>query len=105
MPENGKLNFGRCCACECEGAQVRNIVLIELRSPEPGEGCWGCLTCGLPTAGAVAVLCDDCVVAHNEPSLVCLGPPAANRRLPLDLLTERFAHDPAKHWEEMEAAS
>lgn len=97
MSRNGNIDLGRCCCCEREGAGVRNILMLGFRSPEPGEGCWGCLQCGLPMEGAVAVVCDDCLAAGLKPELACLGPPAANRRIPVDALTERFEHDVSRH--------
>lgn len=96
--------LGRCCICEIEGPEVRNIVMLDVSSPEPGNGCWGCLVCGLPQAGAVAVLCDVCV--RMDPNLnlkrlkfACLGYPGENRRIEMALLKSRppLEHDPAKH--------
>lgn len=94
--------LGRCCACNEAGPAVQNLLRIDLRSPEPGPGCWGCERCGLPEAGAVAVLCDSCVDAGRAPRYFCLGPPAENRRAPVELLNrdEPFQHDPVLHPEE-----
>jgi len=98
MPElNRQSSLGRCCHCEREGPTVRNIVMLPLRSPEPGSGRWGCLECGLPIEGALAVVCDECLERGLKPKLACLGPPAANRRIPIEQLTERFEHDMSKH--------
>jgi hypothetical protein len=38
---------------------VRHLVFVNRRAPIPGTG-WGCIACGLPNDGAVAVLCDMC---------------------------------------------
>lgn len=103
MIEFDSMKLGSCCNCGREDDTVRCVVTIELRSPEPGNGCWGCLVCGLPQAGAVAVLCDECANLSIEPKSICLGFPGANRRLPFSQLTkEPFCHDAAKHAEESE---
>ncbi len=93
--------LGKCCNCECGGKSVRNIMMLDRRSPEPGDGCWGCFQCGLPMQGAVAVLCDACLIfiqaAHVQPKYACLGAPEKNRRIPVEQLTEVFEHDMSKH--------
>lgn len=93
--------LGSCCNCGRNDDTVRNIVMLERKSPEPGIGCWGCLTCGLPQAGAVAVLCDECLGSSNaQPQRIVLGSPADNRRLPIsEVPNEIFKHDKAKHEE------
>jgi hypothetical protein len=52
-------------------------------------------------AGAVAVLCDNCLEEHVENgrpvSLAVVGAPGENRRVPLVSLTEPFEHDMSKH--------
>lgn len=53
----------------------RNIVLIDRLAPSPGKG-WGCLICGLPEDGAIAVGCEECMAdgAHERtPTWVCSG--------------------------------
>jgi hypothetical protein len=35
-----ELKLGKCCACEREDASVRSFVMLEYKSPEPGNGCW-----------------------------------------------------------------
>ena len=98
-------NLGKCCGCEAEGPSVRNVVMLGRRSPEPGNGCWGCLQCGLPQAGAVAVFCDDCLEQSRPTLTFCLGYPSENRRAPVDLLTEDFQHDMRHHADEIDAVS
>ena len=71
-------------------------MMLDKRSPEPGVGCWGCFVCGAPQAGAVAVLCDDCLDARANPKFACLGEPAENRRILAGHL-QPFGHDKAKH--------
>jgi hypothetical protein len=77
------------------------VITLDLKSPEPGIGCWGCLTCGLPQAGAVAVLCDECLKKSNGyPTRACLGSPAENRRIAVTELTTPYGHDMSKHSED-----
>ena len=93
--------LGPCCECG-GGANVRNVVMIPQRAPKPGTG-WGCVQCDLPPDGAVAVLCDKCLVAlgyckEARPLRVCAGWPADGKRMAYsDLATERFDHDLSKH--------
>lgn len=94
-----ELDLGPCCACEKLGPDVRNVIMLHRKGPTPGKG-WGCLVCGLPLDGAVAVLCDDCLEAKAEIRFVCGGYPAQDGRMPLeDLPEERFEHDLSYHWE------
>lgn len=98
MPELQGL-LGACCDCGSqERGPVRHIVIIAMRSPEPGDGCWGCISCDLPQAGAFAVLCDECAKTFNgRPLNIVLGSPDENRRMAVADLTEPFDHDMTKH--------
>lgn len=100
-----ELDFGSCC--ECGGMNmVRNIVMLELRSPEPGIGCWGCVQCGADQAGAVSIICDDCALKLEpgfRPKFAILGSPHEHRRIPVEQLIEPFGHDLSKHPEIEEA--
>lgn len=93
-------DFGPCCACGATGPTVRNLLMIERRAPVPGTG-WGCVVCGLPADGAVAVLCDQCIDTRVSPRQACLGYPASLERMPIDELTEPFTHDAARHRDEL----
>lgn len=97
--EEGLPRLGACCNCGIEDRTVRNVIMLSQRSPEPGIGCWGCLTCDLEQAGAVAVLCDACLEeSHGHPKSICLGSPGDNRRLPIQQLDPAvFDHDRSKH--------
>lgn len=99
------LNLGSCCSCGKVGRDVCNIVTVAMRSPEPGPGCWGCVQCGLPDAGAVCVVCNDCITKPDPPAMVCLGYPGANRRAPRSVLTEPFDHIMELHPEAYEPGS
>lgn len=93
---DGSPNLGRCCACGKEGPDVRNIIALPLRAPVPGTG-WGCFVCGLPSNGAVAVLCDDCLDLAEDVRYACVGYAGQNRRLPLRLLAGPFEHIRSRH--------
>jgi len=98
------LKLGKCCICEQENESVRNLITLHKKSLDE-KGGWGCFTCGLPSRGAVAVLCDDCLDKTTgdkavEIKFACLGYPGENRRIEMDKLTEEFDHDMSKHPEE-----
>jgi hypothetical protein len=91
--------LGTCCACG-GSEHVRNIIMLDRRGPTPGKG-WGCVECGLPCDGAIAVLCDPCFDAAREPVFAVVGYPKDNARMPLaDLPVEPFEHDPEMHRDE-----
>lgn len=66
----------------------------------PGHG-WGCFVCHLPTDGAVAVLCNACVVRMEAGADVihyaCRGYPGTDGRAPIEEFTQPFEHDQALH--------
>lgn len=96
---------GGCCNCGEVRPDVRNFVQLEVKAPEPGKG-WGCLVCGLPMDGAMAVLCDTCIEAVIDGAKIvnaCAGYPGENRRVPVASLTERFSHHEALHAGERES--
>lgn len=87
--------LGPCCNCERMDG-VYNIVMINRRGPTDGRG-WGCMVCGLPCDGAIAVLCDDCADVY-PPRFACVGYPALDGRVPFhDLPPGDFKHDTSKH--------
>jgi hypothetical protein len=90
-------DLGACCACGTF-RNVRNVVMLPFRAPEPGKG-WGCVLCHLPNDGAVAVLCDDCQHYGILPFRICLGYPGDNKRLPMPSKLNRkpFGHDMTLH--------
>lgn len=90
--------FGPCCACgENNGAY--NIILLDRKAPQPGTG-WGCIDCGLPQDGAIALVCDDCFAADHVIRYVIDGRLYSGRRVSLaDLPADAFAHDPDRHGE------
>src|SRR3974390_2841968 len=94
-------DLGSCCGCDDPGALVRNIVMLSRRCAIPGHG-WGCVECGLPCDGAVAVLCDSCFEEfQRDPDtlrVACQGYPATEGRILIAQLPEgHFDHDKSKH--------
>jgi hypothetical protein len=97
-PDAATIDLGQCCACR--GTEnVRNIVCLPVRSLTPSYG-WGCVVCGLPSDGAVAVVCDACLESGAPILDVCFGYPKENVRTARTSLTEPFDHDPAAHEDE-----
>jgi hypothetical protein len=85
-------DLGSCCACGCYGAQVRNILLIQRLAPVPGTG-WGCVVCGLPSDGAIAVVCNDCLRLGRKINQVVSGYVSEKGRIPVHELREGvFCH-------------
>lgn len=95
--------LGSCCIC-AGTKKVVNILMLNLLSPTPGHG-WGCVVCGVPADGAVAVVCDACVeecgengdVIKDRLRWVCTGYPASEGRTPIQEATGFFDHDRAGH--------
>jgi hypothetical protein len=77
---------------------VINVMMLHRRGPVPGKG-WGCVACGLPADGAVAVLCDACTERYQkdetvELRFVCWGYATSGLRVPIDQLPPgEFDHD------------
>jgi len=94
------LPTGTCCMClKEEDATVRNFITIEKRAPVPGTG-WGCVVCRLPSDGAVAVVCDECLPkleAGEGLKEVILGFPAYRERFPYEKLQGDFKHTQELH--------
>lgn len=87
-------DLGPCCNCGTRRGVV-NIMMLDRRAPVAGCG-WGCVVCGLPSDGAVAVLCDDCV--DQEVRFVCEGYPSSGKRVPFNNLSpDKFAHADIPH--------
>lgn len=94
------LDLGTCCGCGCTGETVRNLIMLQKKAPVPGTG-WGCVVCGLPSDGAVAVVCNDCLArAERQPDViqeVIYGYATDNKRYSLAALTEFFDHKDIPH--------
>jgi hypothetical protein len=89
-------DLGPCCACKRGGA--RNLLMLDRKAPVPGTG-WGCVICDLPSDGAVAVMCDECL--GLVPLEVCQGFAMTRARAPFSSLSaDWFGHDESKHPEE-----
>lgn len=94
------MKLGTCCICGTRN-KVRNVVMLKGRCPTPGRG-WGCIVCGLPADGAIAVLCDKCQDDLQDGKAqikwICTGYPAQDGRTPLaEMLQVPFDHDLTKH--------
>jgi hypothetical protein len=83
---------------ECGAHDARNIVSLDIVAPVPGTG-WGCVVCGLPQDGAVAVLCDECFGnGLDKVKYVCKGFLGDGERIALlNYEHKPFGHDEAKH--------
>lgn len=94
-------DLGPCCICKTTH-NVRNIILLDLKTPLPGRG-WGCFLCHLPADGASAVLCDPCHSAYAAGTanlrFACRGYPATDGRVPFATLSSQFQHDETLHLE------
>jgi len=87
--------IGPCCACGLT-RNVRNVIMLDKRAPIAGTG-WGCVVCGLPSDGAVAVVCDDCLDEEAPLKFICKGYASQGDRAPIETATEPFGHDLALH--------
>ena len=57
-------NYGACCICEAETADVQNIIMLDYKTRS--ETTWGCVVCRLPFEGAAAVVCDTCFEKYDD---------------------------------------
>jgi len=98
-PDNtGVFEWGPCCACEQEDGRVRNVLFLPKKGLVPGSG-WGCLTCRLPTDGALAVLCDACL-AQKKPIRFAVSSRADKKgRVPIEELQGEYKHNLLLHGE------
>lgn len=99
-PNDDELDLGICCACG--NTEARNILTLALRAPVSGTG-WGCVICGIPPDGALAIVCNRCLeyIAHSSRPdairYVICGYPASRQRMPISELTQEFHHDQQAH--------
>ena len=56
-------DYGSCCICESQ-TDVRNIIQLDYKVKS--ESGWGCVQCGLPAEGAVAIVCDACIERYGD---------------------------------------
>jgi hypothetical protein len=90
------LDLGACCACRTRGPTVRNIMMLPRLAPLKGSG-WGCMVCGLPRDGAIAVVCDACMEAKQPILDVCVGYAKRDERVSIEAVEGLFQHDLAMH--------
>lgn len=90
-------DYGPCCACGRTGRTVRNFLMLPKKAPIPGNG-WGCLVCGLPPDGALAVVCDRCLRQNASIKFVVKGYVSDKQRVSVDTLPdELFEHHMELH--------
>lgn len=99
MDEAAVIDLGACCACRTRGPTVRNVMMLDKPAPVPGTG-WGCFVCGLPSDGAIAVVCDACLQAERPILDVCFGYAAADERVSIATVPGLFEHNLAMHADE-----
>lgn len=97
IPDEPAIDLGPCCTCGGR-VDVVNVLMLSHAAPTPGTG-WGCVVCGLPANGALAVLCDGCLGTQRKPREICVGYPSAGERMPIEEAKQapRFEHDLTKH--------
>lgn len=100
MPDLHPSDLGPCCCCGAIGP-VRTIISLDRKAPVPGTG-WGCVVCGLPPDGALAVLCDACVADFRRPKWAFKGHPRNHEYTPIEDLVGKHDHNLALHPEEQE---
>lgn len=95
-------DMGPCCICGSVD-DVRNVIMLPRPAPVPGTG-WGCVVCDLPSDGAVAVICDDCIGPWQRGEMkicqVCYGYPGNGQRVDIAEVEGHFEHDLSKHSDE-----
>ena len=88
-------NYGMCCVCEAPNADP-NFFQMDYKVPETVETKWGCLKCGLPIEGAIAVVCDGCLRKHGPDAIddhIKFLMDGRDRRIPVPPPEERIPHD------------
>lgn len=92
--------LGPCCCCGTESGAIRTLAQLDFEAPTGFNG-WGCVQCGAPSRGAIAVLCDACARPDNDAPLrfICGGTYVADgQRVPLEGYERRpFGHELSKH--------
>lgn len=91
LEDETPLDLGLCCACREQPAN--SIMMLQMKSPRPGNGGWCCFQCNLPTEGAVAYLCGGCIGDERAPAVAAIGPLDDLEYINIDELTEYHSHD------------
>lgn len=94
--EDGPIMIGPCCACRRTDVELRNLVMLHVRAPVLGTG-WGCVVCGLPSDGALAIVCDACLEEDRPIVDAIEGYATKGQRVPRDTLTVPFEHKLIPH--------
>ena len=87
---NSPKNYGACCICEAETADVQNIIMLDYKTRS--ESVWGCYVCWLPFEGAVACVCDTCIEKYDNVEAEIKFLMDSHRRIPVPPVEERVLH-------------
>lgn len=91
-----KIDLGACCACGKQDETVRNLIMLPEKAPVEGTG-WGCSVCGLASDGAMAVICDRCLLNKVEIRWAINGYATGCERIERGQLVGLHEHDQALH--------
>lgn len=95
-------DYGPCCACG-KPNYPQNFLMLPHKAPIPGTG-WGCVVCNLPSDGALAVVCDDCLHRQSDFKTVILGYPNNNGRTSYSSVSStKFHHTMELHEREQQS--
>lgn len=90
------IDMGPCCACGCDIDGSTRLVCLPEKAPMPGTG-WGCTVCGLGPDGALAVICNTCLVNQAEIRYAIDGYATGKQRIERSMLHERHEHNEELH--------
>ena len=88
---NQREDYGACCICESEGADVRNLIQLDYKVKSE-SGC-GCRRCGLAAEGAVAVVCDGCMEPELDTHAIRFLMDGRQNRMPVQPVYDRIPHE------------
>ena len=85
--------YGTCCVCEKKIEGVANLIALDYKTNATSG--WGCLKCGLPMEGAVAVICDGCFdkVDENGEDKIKFIMNGIEERIPVPPVHDRIPHE------------
>jgi len=72
--------LGTCCGCQQPIQGVPHLIMLDIEAPIAGTG-WGCYLCHLPNNGALAVVCNECLISQSMLFEVIYGYPESKQRL------------------------
>ena len=85
-------DYGPCCICESE-TDVLNIIQLDYKVKS--ESGWGCIVCGVPAEGAVAIVCDPCFEKYSDTieDEIRFLMDGRERRIPVPPIEGRIPHE------------